>query len=234
MEKIIKKKLILFDIDGTLVLSGGVAINVMIESISEISGTPVSWNIRDFVGNTDQNIIRTLLHRNGMNEVLIADLMDSILEKYVQQLATRLNKDGVVKILDGVEILLQKLKADEQFSLGLLTGNILEGAQIKLSKNGLFEYFPIGAFGNDALKREQLPPFAIQRAEKYYGHFYDRNDIWIVGDSINDIRCAHSNHIRCLAVASGHTKLEELELYHPDALVPDLIVTRAIMEILKS
>jgi phosphoglycolate phosphatase-like HAD superfamily hydrolase len=234
MAKNIKKKLILFDVDGTLVLTGGVAVNVMIESISEISGTPVSWNIGDFIGNTDQNIIRTLLHRNGINEVLIADMMDSILERYVHQLTIRLNKDGVVQILDGVEILLKKLKADQQFSLGLLTGNILDSAQIKLSQNGLFDYFPIGAFGNDALKREQLPPFAIQRAEKYYGHFYDRNDIWIVGDSINDIRCAHSNHIRCLAVASGHTIREELELYHPDALVTDLIDTRAITEIFKS
>jgi phosphoglycolate phosphatase-like HAD superfamily hydrolase len=160
--------------------------------------------------------------------------VDEILERYVSQLKIHLNKDGVIQILDGVENLLKKLKTDEKFSLGLLTGNILEAAQIKLSPNSLFEYFPVGAFGNDALKREQLPPFAIQRAEKYYGHFYDRDNIWIVGDSINDIRCAHANHIKCLAVASGHTKQAELEPYHPNALVKDLSDTKAVMRILNS
>jgi len=234
MDKKTRKKLILFDIDGTLVLTGGVAMNVMIEAISEISGSTISWNIRDFVGNTDQNIIRTLLHRKGLNEVQIVDMVDEILERYVSQLKIHLNKDGVIQILDGVENLLQKLKTDEKFSLGLLTGNIIEAAQIKLSKNRLFDFFPLGAFGNDALKREQLPPFAIQRAEKYYGYFYDRDNIWIVGDSINDIRCAHANHIKCLAVASGHTKQAELELYHPNALVNDLNDTKAVMQILNS
>jgi phosphoglycolate phosphatase-like HAD superfamily hydrolase len=234
MDKKNRKKLILFDIDGTLVLTGGIAMNLMIESISKISGGPVTWNIRDFVGNTDQNIIRTLLHRNGMNEVQIADFVDEILDHYVNQLKIELMKDGVIQILDGVEALLNVLKNNDQFSLGLLTGNILDGAEIKLSRNRIFDYFPIGAFGNDALKREQLPPFAIQRAEKYYRHFFDRRNIWIVGDSVNDIRCAQANHIRCLAVASGHTPLEELEPYHPDAILKDLTDTKTVIDILSS
>ena len=91
-----------------------------------------------------------------------------------------------------------------------------------------------GAFGDDALKREQLPPFAIQRAQKYYGHFFEKKDIWIIGDSANDIRCAHSNHLKCLAVASGHTTKNELGAFHPTVLVDDLSDTNQIIKALLS
>jgi phosphoglycolate phosphatase-like HAD superfamily hydrolase len=207
---------------------------LMISAISGVSGSPVTWSIGDFVGNTDQNIIRTLLLRNGINEVHVSGYVNDILVKYLSSLKIELHKDGVIQILPGVEKLLKNLKEDDYFSLGLLTGNILESAQIKLGKHGLFAYFPIGAFGDDALKREQLPPIAIQRAEKYYGHFYDRRDVWLVGDSVNDIKCAHANHVKCLAVASGHTTREELLYHHPHALVDDLQDTDEIIKILLS
>lgn len=228
------KKLLLFDVDGTLVLTGGVAVGLMTEAISEVAATPVSWSLSDFVGNTDQNIIYTLLHRNGIGESGIPDMAESILQKYLDRLQVEMPKDGVVQILPGVKQLLPILKQDQKFSLGLLTGNMLAAAQIKLSVGQLFEYFPVGAFGDDALKREQLPPFAIQRAQKFYGHFYDKKDIWIIGDSINDIRCAHSNHLKCLAVASGHTPKTDLAAYCPTALVDNLKDTDAILNILNS
>ena len=228
------KKLILFDVDGTLVLTGGVAVGLMTEVISEVAAMPVSWSLSDFMGNTDQNIIHTLLHRNGIGEASISEMTESILEIYLNRLKDVLSKDGVIEVLPGVLDLLQILKKDQCFFLGLLTGNMLAAAQIKLSVDYLFDYFPIGAFGDDALKREQLPPFAIQRAEKYYGHFFEKKDIWIVGDSINDIRCAHINHLKCLAVASGHTPKCDLEAYRPTALVNNLHDTMEIIRILNS
>lgn len=228
------KKLILFDVDGTLVLTGGVAVGLMTEAISEVAALPVSWSLSDFVGNTDQNIIHTLLHRNGIGEAGVPEMAESILKKYLDRLQVELPKAGVIQVLPGVQKLLQTLKQDHRFFLGLLTGNMLAATQIKLSVDQLFSFFPIGAFGDDALKREQLPPFAIQRAEKYYGHFFEKNDIWIIGDSVNDIRCAHSNHLSCLAVASGHTPRSELEAFHPTALVDDLSDTNQIVKTLLS
>jgi phosphoglycolate phosphatase-like HAD superfamily hydrolase len=228
------KKLLLFDVDGTLILTGGVAVGLMTEVISEVAAISVSWSLTDFVGNTDQNIIRTLLHRNGIGEAGIPDMAESIVKIYLDRLKVEMTKDGVIRVLPGVKQLLPILKQDQRFSLGLLTGNMLTAAQIKLSVDQLFEYFPIGAFGDDALKREQLPPFAIQRAQKYYGHFFNKKDIWIIGDSINDIRCAHSNHLKCLAVASGHTPKSELSAFHPTALVDDLSDTDAVLKIFSS
>ena len=228
------KKLLLFDIDGTLILTGGVAVGLMTESISEVAGLPIRWSMVDFIGNTDQNIIQILLHRNGIGESDVPEMSSIILQKYLKHLKVELAKDGVIQILPGVLKLLQSVKADTRFSLGLLTGNMLAAAQIKLSQKQLFDYFPIGAFGDDALKREQLPPFAIQRAEKYYGQFFVRKDIWLIGDSVNDIRCAQHNHLKCLAVASGHTPKEELASYRPTALVDDLQDTAAILNILNT
>ena len=228
------KKLILFDIDGTLILTGGVAARLMAEAVAEQVGMPVQWNIRDFVGNTDRNIIYTLLNRSGVREAIIEETTNRSIENYLKKLEQELKKDEVVTILPGVRQLLAVLKNDSRCALGLLTGNVLAGAQIKLAKEDLFSYFPIGAFGDDALKREQLPSFAIQRAEKYYGHFFNKKDIWIVGDSVNDIKCAQANHLKSLAVASGHVKEEELAEYHPSVLLPDLVPTEKIVNILLS
>jgi len=228
------KKLILFDIDGTLILTGGVAARLMAEAVAEQVGMPVQWNIRDFVGNTDRNIIYTLLNRSGVQEAIMEETTNRSIENYVKRLEQELKNDEVVTILPGVKQLLTVLKSDSRFAVGLLTGNVLRGAQLKLAKENLFSYFPIGAFGDDALKREQLPSFAIQRAEKYFGHFFDKKDIWIVGDSVNDITCAQVNHLKSLAVASGHVKEEELTGYHPSALVKDLTETENIIQILLS
>ncbi len=227
-----KRKLILFDIDGTLVLTGGLAGRLMVESISRVLGRPIQWNIRDFVGNTDRNIIRTLLRRNGATEAMLENLAKNALTMYLQRLREEIRQPRVIRVLPGVRKLLKRLENDPRFVLGLLTGNMQESARMKLEPVGLYRYFPIGAFGDDALKRNELPPFALQRAEKYYRCFFEPEDIWIVGDSANDIRCAHANHLRCLAVGTGISDESELKDYQPDVLLPDLSDTEQVVRIL--
>lgn len=226
------RKLLLFDIDGTLILTGGKAAGFMAESVSLVLQRPIQWNIRDFVGNTDRNIIQTLLRRNGGMEPLIDEMTDRALQLYLEQLAARLKPNNHVRILPGVLPLLKKLSKDNRFALGLLTGNMRESARIKLTKNNLFDFFPIGAFGDDAYKRDELPPFALHRAEKYYHCFFEHRDVWIIGDSTNDIQCAQTNHMSSLAVASGHMNPEELAACHPTALVPDFSDTGKVIRIL--
>ena len=228
------KKLILFDIDGTLILTGGVAVGVMVESVSRVLQRPIQWTISDFVGNTDQSILFTLFRRNGGIEPMLDDMVEQALSLYLKQLRKELAKDGIVQVLPGVKKLLKKMEKTPEFALGLVSGNVREGARIKLSSEKLFKYFPIGAFGDDALKRENLPPFAISRAEKYYGCFFDRSNIWIVGDSVNDIKCAHANRLRCLAVASGHEKEAELQKHHPTKLLSNLLDTEQVIKCLAS
>jgi phosphoglycolate phosphatase len=227
-----KRKLLLFDVDGTLILTGGLAAGLMAEAVSRVIGSPIQWNITDFVGNTDRSIIQTLLRRNGAIEPMLADMTENVLEMYLQNLKIKLKDNSVVQILPGVKPLLRALKKDDRFALALLTGNVEAGARIKLAKNKIIDYFPVGAFGNDALKREYLPPFAIQRAEKHFNCFFDKKDIWIIGDSANDIKCAQANHLRSFAVATGHTKMAELESYHPTALIADLKDQKKFLDVI--
>jgi phosphoglycolate phosphatase len=227
-----KRKLLLFDVDGTLILTGGLAAGLMAEAVSRVIGSPIQWNITDFVGNTGRSIIQTLLRRNGAIEPMLADMTENVLEMYLQNLKIKLKDNSVVQILPGVKPLLRALKKDDRFALALLTGNVEAGARIKLAKNKIIDYFPVGAFGNDALKREYLPPFAIQRAEKHFNCFFDKKDIWIIGDSANDIKCAQANHLRSFAVATGHTKMAELESYHPTALIADLKDQKKFLDVI--
>ncbi len=229
-----KKKLLLFDIDGTLILTGGIAAGLMAESVAHVLGHPVQWNIRQFVGNTDRSIISTILRINGSTEGMIDDLTDESLNYYLSQLEDKLKNGKVVKVLPGVQKLLKTLEQDERFALGLLTGNVREGARIKLAKDGLYDYFPIGAFGDDALNREHLPAFAIQRAEKYFKCFFEKKDVWIIGDSVNDIKCAQANHLKSLAVTTGHMSKEELLKQHPTALIENLSQIKNFLKLLDS
>ena len=227
-----QRKLILFDIDGTLVLTGGLAGRIMVESISRVLRRPIQWGIMDFVGNTDRNIIRTLLRRNGATEPMLEDLAEEALAQYLKRLEEEIQQDQAIQVLPGVPELLNALQADSRFALGLLTGNMRESARLKLEPVNLHHYFPIGAFGDDSLKRSELPPFALQRAEKYYHCFFEPKNVWIVGDSVNDIKCAHANHLRCLAVGTGIQEKQELVRYHPDALLANLSDTRKVLRIL--
>lgn len=225
------KKLILFDIDGTLITTKGAAVQLIVESVSRVLGHPVRWNITEFVGNTDRNILSGLFRKNGCSEALLVDFVEEALQLYLERLPEILKNDGVVKVLPGVRKTLKTLDQDERFDLGLLTGNLGESARLKLSAAGLFHYFPVGAFGDDALKRDDLPPFALRRAEKYYGCFFDKGNVWIVGDSIHDIRCAQAWHLRSLGVASGHTTETDLKAFCPTAFVKDLKDQQTLLNI---
>ena len=226
------KKLILFDIDGTLVLTGGIAMGKMVEAVSRVTGFPVQWHVRDFVGYTDRYILRTLLQRCGVSEGRVEDLTEAALSYYLEGIRDALRSDGAVRVLPGVKALLEALSRDKRFALGLLTGNVREGAHYKLAPVGLERYFPVGAYGDDALLRDDLPPVAIQRTEKHYQCFFEKKDIWIIGDSVNDIRCAHAHHLRSLAVGTGKIPAEELRKYRPDVFLPDLTPTEKIIRIL--
>ena len=121
---IMGRKLILFDIDGTLILTAGVAVKLMAEAVAEQVGMPVQWSIHDFVGNTDRNIIYTLLNRSGVREAIMEETTNRSLESYLKKLQQEVKKDEFVTILPGVKQLLSALKSDDRFALGRLTGNV--------------------------------------------------------------------------------------------------------------
>ncbi len=226
-------RLLLFDVDGTLILSQGVAGRLMLKAVETVSGKSFDYDVRDFAGFTDRLIMRRLLQRAGVPDSELEEKLQQAERLYLQWIAERFRNPHFVKVLPGVRELLERLEAENGFYPGLLTGNIREGARIKLGSVGLWDYFPVGAFGDDAEDRNQLPPVALRRAREHYGIDFRPEDTWIIGDAPNDVRCARANRIRSLAVASGVIPAEELQAEGPDVLLPDLRNVEEVLRILK-
>jgi phosphoglycolate phosphatase-like HAD superfamily hydrolase len=207
-------KLVLFDIDGTLITDGGAARQAYSAALAEVYG--FSGNLRqyDFSGRTDPQITHMVLRDAGWSEEQIDERMPRLWARYIDALAR--HAPSRVRELPGIRSLLDALRSETRVVLGLLTGNIEPGARVKLGEAGLNDYFPFGAFGSDSPHRDKLPPIAIARAEEFCGHRFRGRDVVILGDSIFDIRCGTPHAATTIAIASGKTSAETLLAEAPD------------------
>jgi phosphoglycolate phosphatase-like HAD superfamily hydrolase len=155
--------------------------------------------------------------------------LDSILDRYVEELSRRLSPEAVV-VKPGVAALLDRLADEPRVTLGLLTGNIERGARLKLEPAGLNRYFPFGAFGDDSADRYCLPSIALARAREETGRDFDGPSVVIIGDSVHDVACGRSLGARAIAVATGPTPAEKLQAEWPDALFADFSDVEAARE----
>ena len=222
-------KLLLFDIDGTLISTHGIPRKAMGEVLMQ---RYENFNYDDgfnFSGRTDWEIVEHLLRFDGRD--ITNDVIHSILASFALELVVHLANGKKPLIYPGVVELLDRLRQNKQIHLGLVTGNILQGAKIKLSSAGLWDYFPVGGYGDDARHRSDLPPIAIKRAQEHYNISFDESDIWIIGDSPRDVACAKDNRLRSLAVSTGWTEYEVLEQCQPDYLVTDLSALDRLIDI---
>lgn len=207
-------RLVLFDIDGTLITDGGAAREAYAHALREVYGYAGDLRRYDFSGRTDPQITHMVLGDAGVARDEVERAMPRLWEHYLDALAR--NAPGRVRVLAGVRELLAALAADERVVLALLTGNIEPGARIKLGGAGLNPYFPFGAFGSDSGNREELPPIAVARAARVAGHRFEARDVVIVGDSIYDVRCGVPHSATTIAIASGKTAAETLRAENPD------------------
>lgn len=208
------RRLVLFDIDGTLIADGGAAREAFAAALTAVYGYRGDVRRFDFSGRTDPQIARMILEDAGWSEAGIAPRLDALWDRYLAGLAR--NAPGRVYALPGVVALLERLRAEERFVLALLTGNIEPGARLKLGAIALNEWFPFGAFGSDSARREELPPVAVARAEQAAGHRFAGRDVVIIGDSIYDVRCGVPHGATTIAIASGKTSAEKLRAENPD------------------
>ena len=225
-----RPKLFLFDIDGTLLSAHGIPKIVMSRVLANRFPDMRYDYQYDFSGRTDPEIIEYLLKydkRSGDTH-----LIDAILTEFAQELELEFARNHKPNLLQGVEEIITNLALRDDACLGLVTGNIAEGARIKLEAVGLHSFFPVGGFGDDSKYRNNLPPIAISRAEMYYKRTFLKKDVWIIGDSIYDIACAKENQLRCLAVASGLTDQEKLSAAQPEFLAMDMADVERILSIL--
>ncbi|HUJ13310.1 MAG TPA: HAD family hydrolase [Thermoanaerobaculia bacterium] len=207
------KKLVLFDIDGTLIADGGASRDAFAAALEDVFDYRGELRRYDFSGRTDPQIAHMVLRDAGRSEQEIESRMPGLWKKYLEGLEQ--HERSRVRELPGVRALLDALREDARVTLALLTGNIEPGARLKLSGPALNGYFPFGAFGSDSPHREELPPIAIERAHAFSGHQFRSRDVVIIGDSIYDVRCGAPHSATTIAIASGKTPAEKLRAENP-------------------
>jgi phosphoglycolate phosphatase len=211
-------RLVLFDIDGTLVIAKGAGRRALHRALEGVYGTAGAIEGYDFRGKTDPRIVRDLMGAAGIAPEVIRGGLDDCFEAYARGLTDEIGDGQCVTVLPGVAELVRRLDVTEGVLLGLLTGNIEEGARIKLAPTGLWSYFRTGAFGSDDADRRRLPSLAARRAEALTGHRFRPEDVLVIGDTPLDIECARAFGAVAVAVATGFHPYAELQAEKPDLL----------------
>lgn len=210
---------ILWDIDGTLIRSGGAGKDAMEGALRDAFRLGEIKDEVPYSGRTDCAIARDLLRVHGLDPSPANQrtLQEAYLGKLPESLKTR---GGLV--LPGVNEILAKLKPRPDVTLGLLTGNIRRGARVKLAHFGLWEHFTCGGFGDEHFDRDDVARRAYRDVCASRGHEVDPTDIWVIGDTPLDVQCARAIGARAVAVATGWHPVEELTACRPDQCFEDL------------
>jgi phosphoglycolate phosphatase len=221
-----KRKLLLFDIDGTLITSGGAGENALKDAMSHRFGIAEDLAGIFIAGATDAAIARALLAKHGfeVSPENIAALMDA----YLQHLPLRLPRHQG-RVLPGIVEMLEKLKLRSDCVLALLTGNLVRGAEIKLTHYGVWGYFEFGAFADDHHDRNQLGHFARARALEKHGEEFPPDQIFVIGDTPRDIECGRAIEAKTVAIATGNYTRDQLAEHNPDFLFDDLSDTESVI-----
>jgi phosphoglycolate phosphatase len=228
-------RLVLWDIDGTLVRGGGVARDVFDEAVTAVLGRhPGEHRVR-MGGGTDPQIALEILAYAGLEDAEAAEHLPAVLaalERGLHAAAEDLRRHGTV--LPGVPDVLRALDADPAVWSTVLTGNTQANALVKLAAFQLTPWIDveIGAFGSDDADRTALVPVALDRARRLRGLDLDPDDVWVVGDTPRDLACARAGGVRCALVATGHVSLDELRSSGADAVLEDLADVDGVVQLL--
>ena len=214
-----QKRLLLFDIDGTLIHSGGAGMEALKRALKERFKIDDDLEDIEIAGMTDSGIVISILekHKIPTTRENIAAFLDSYVHFLSKELPRRKGK-----LLPGVLDLLKKLKGRKNVVLGLLTGNLSRGAELKLDHYGVWHFFEFGAFADDHHDRNELGAFARARAKEKHGREFSAEEIDVIGDTPRDIACGKALGARTIAVATGSWSREKLAEYNPDYLIDDL------------
>lgn len=222
-------RVILFDIDETVLSTGGAGGRAMEKAISSVFGRTITSKGYSFSGKTDPQIIFELLEVHGIARQQAERSLDEIFTVYLPILVDEVERSQS-RLHDGVVDLLETLRTRDDACIGLLTGNIEEGARVKLGKFDLNSYFKFGAFGSDSHDRMKLPAVAHKRAEAVFGRAFSASQLVIIGDARNDVLCAKGYGARAMAVCTGKTPRATLAELEPDHLFDSLQDTAMVMD----
>lgn len=220
--------IILFDIDGTLIRSGGAGKDAMEGALRAAFNLTEIKDEVPYSGRTDIAIARDLLRVHGL-EATPAN-QRALQEAYLAQLPLSLKSRGG-KVLPGVNMLLETLKGRTDTVLGLLTGNIRVGARTKLGHFGLWDYFTCGGYGDEHFDRDDVARMALRDVRAHVGREVDPTDIWVIGDTPFDVKCARAIGAKVIAVATGWHPVAELTACNPDHVFADLSQHEQVLEV---
>lgn len=251
------ERLVLFDIDCTLIDAHGAGGRAIMRAIKDVYGVEGElgdyslhgrtdpgivrdlaelWGAADpeavvgrYEGETQPQVVHDLAAQLGTPEEAIDALADDCIARYVELLAEEVAV-GHMELLPGIKELVTALAADRRAVLGLLTGNVEDGARIKLTPTGLYPLFKVAAFGSDSAFRPELPAVAVRRAEELVGRRFEGKEIVVIGDTPADIECGASLGVKSIAVATGRHTVDEMAAYSPDHLFSDFSDWRAAYE----
>ena len=225
-------KIVLFDIDGTMLQTDGAGRRAIRRALLDGMGATGPIDDMRFDGKTDPQIVRDLMQAAGHEFADSEEHIEDVCHRYVALLEHELdNPDHYLKIFPGVHEALDAVEARQDGTLGLLTGNVRDGARLKLRKAGIeFERFKVGAFGSDAADRSHLPPIARDRAVQQFGKPLSGSDIVIIGDTPADVTCGAGVGARAIGVATGRYSEDELAAAGAYDVLPDLSDTDRVLE----
>ena len=222
-------KLVLFDIDGTLITSRGAGRRAMRRALEHVFGTAGGIDTYDLRGRTDTRIVHDVMVTEGWEAARVRERLDDFFEAYLRDLVTEIGDGQGVVTLPGVAPLVEQLERSSEAVLGLVTGNIEEGARIKLLPTGLWPSFRVGAYGSDHMDRRRLPSLAARRAHALLGREFPPADLVVIGDTPHDVDCARACGAVAVAVATGQYPREALLTDGPDHFFEDLSDTERVL-----
>ncbi len=227
-------KLLLFDIDGTLLTTNGAGRGAVEDALSALTGRAIAAEGLSFSGKTDPQILREVLRRNEAEAAWTDGRFSEAIDAF-RQAMHRLFDPATTDALDGAAALVERLHGDDRVQLALLTGNLREMAYLKVGAIGLGEtHFPFGAFGSDHEDRNALPAIAAERAAAYAGRAFDPADVLVIGDTPRDIECARQFGAVAVAVATGSYDRASLAEHEPDILLGSLADLESVSDLLAS
>jgi len=217
-----KRKILLFDIDGTLIRTDGCGGGAMAEAFLECFGIQEATKDISFAGLTDWLIYNQIVETKGQPQLINnRKSYESVMSCYCKILSQKIAEFKSAKLLNGVRPLLEELKAREDIILALLTGNLEKAAKIKLVHFNAWDFFEFGAYGDEAETRPALYKVALNKFSTLYNEEVTAENFVIIGDTPKDIEVGKYNNLKTVAVASGTFNSEELAKHQPDLLFKD-------------
>ncbi len=210
-------KLVLFDIDGTLITAGGAGTRALNRAFQTLFGIEEGFRTISMAGKTDPQIMREGLKMHRLDH--LDGNVDKMIEKYLYYLKEEI-ENPMRHIMPGIKESLD-LFEKRGMMIGLLTGNLEKGAKIKLKPFGIYDYFNSGAFGSDHEDRDELLPIAIEKYKKQ-GLEYSPQDCYVIGDTPRDVQCAKVHGAHCIAVATGPYAMNDLQHTGADIVIKSL------------